>query len=72
MTTKQTLGVCYYPEHWNPAKWREDAQMMAAAGITFVRIGEFAWSRMEPNPGGGTRFCFTLPAVGEEELSDAE
>ncbi len=27
---------------------------------------------MEPNPGGGTRFCFTLPAVGEEELSDAE
>lgn len=26
----------------------------------------------EPNPGGGTRFCFTLRAVGEEELSDAE
>lgn len=25
--------------------------MMVAAGITFVRIGEFAWSRMEPNPG---------------------
>jgi beta-galactosidase len=51
MTTKQTLGVCYYPEHWNPEKWREDARMMAEAGITFVRIGEFAWSRMEPNPG---------------------
>lgn len=51
MSTKQQLGVCYYPEHWNPAKWREDARMMAAAGITFVRIGEFAWSRMEPNPG---------------------
>jgi beta-galactosidase len=49
--TSQTLGVCYYPEHWNPQKWEEDAQMMAAAGITFVRIGEFAWSRMEPNPG---------------------
>jgi two-component system sensor kinase FixL len=26
----------------------------------------------EPNPGGGTRFCFTLRAVGEEELKDAE
>jgi len=26
----------------------------------------------EPNPGGGTRFCFTLRAVGEEELNDAE
>jgi two-component system sensor kinase FixL len=24
----------------------------------------------EPNPGGGTRFCFTLPAVGEQELYD--
>jgi len=26
----------------------------------------------EPNPGGGTRFCFTLHAVGEEELNDDE
>ena len=35
------LGCCYYPEHWNPAKWLEDARMMAQAGITFVRIGEY-------------------------------
>lgn len=27
---------------------------------------------VEPNPGGGTRFCFTLRTVGEEELSDVE
>ncbi len=27
---------------------------------------------MEQNPGGGTRFCFTLRAVAEEELRDAE
>ena len=26
----------------------------------------------EPNPGGGTRFCFTLASVGEEELHDGE
>ena len=26
----------------------------------------------EPNPGGGTRFCFTLRAVGPEELYDGE
>jgi two-component system sensor kinase FixL len=26
----------------------------------------------EANPGGGTRFCFTLRSVGEEELSDGE
>ena len=27
---------------------------------------------VEPNPGGGTRFCFTLRSVGEEELHDGE
>lgn len=48
---KQTLGVCYYPEHWPEARWASDAQMMAEAGITHVRIGEFAWSRIEPEPG---------------------
>ena len=45
------LGVCYYPEHWPEAMWREDALRMAAAGLRWVRIGEFAWSRLEPEPG---------------------
>jgi hypothetical protein len=48
---KQTLGVCYYPEHWPQERWATDAQMMVEAGITHVRIGEFAWSRIEPEPG---------------------
>ena len=48
---KRTLGVCYYPEHWAEAQWAEDAARMAALGLTWVRIGEFAWSRMEPEPG---------------------
>lgn len=48
---KQTLGVCYYPEHWPQERWALDARMMADAGITRVRIGEFAWSRIEPEPG---------------------
>lgn len=48
---RQTLGVCYYPEHWPEERWAEDARMMAEAGITHVRIGEFAWSRIEPDPG---------------------
>jgi beta-galactosidase len=47
----QTLGVCYYPEHWPEERWETDARMMAEAGITHVRVGEFAWSRMEPDPG---------------------
>jgi beta-galactosidase len=45
---KRTLGVCYYPEHWDEAQWQDDATRMAALGLTWVRIGEFAWTRMEP------------------------
>jgi len=48
---KPALGVCYYPEHWPEAWWERDAARMAEVGITFVRIGEFAWSRLEPTPG---------------------
>ncbi len=42
------LGVCYYPEHWPEALWAEDARRMREFGIAWVRIGEFAWSRIEP------------------------
>ena len=48
---KRTLGVCYYPEHWPETAWAEDASRMVGAGISRVRIGEFAWSRIEPRPG---------------------
>ncbi len=45
------LGVCYYPEHWPEAWWPDDARRMRELGITVVRIGEFAWSRLEPRRG---------------------
>jgi beta-galactosidase len=45
------IGVCYYPEHWPESRWAADAGAMAEFGITYVRIGEFAWSRYEPEPG---------------------
>ncbi|WP_321886961.1 beta-galactosidase [Paraburkholderia bannensis] len=45
------LGVCYYPEHWPEAMWKDDAARMNALGIEQVRIAEFAWSRIEPSPG---------------------
>ena len=48
---KRTLGVCYYPEHWPQSIWKEDAKRMAEVGLSWVRIGEFAWSKMEPSPG---------------------
>lgn len=45
------LGVCYYPEHWPESWWEKDARRMRALGISYVRIGEFAWSRLEPTRG---------------------
>ncbi len=45
------LGVCYYPEHWPESFWAEDARRMRELGIVYVRIGEFAWSRLEPRRG---------------------
>lgn len=47
----QHLGVCYYPEHWPEEWWAEDARRMAELGLAYVRIGEFAWSRLEPEAG---------------------
>jgi beta-galactosidase len=48
---KFIYGVDYYPEHWNETQWENDAQMMQAAGINFVRLAEFAWVKMEPAEG---------------------
>lgn len=47
---KRTLGVCYYPEHWPEDVWADDARRMVDAGLSWVRIGEFAWSRLEAEP----------------------
>lgn len=45
------LGCCYYPEHWPEEIWTDDAARMVEMGLSQVRIGEFAWSRIEPSPG---------------------
>jgi beta-galactosidase len=45
------LGVCYYPEHWSEDWWADDARRMVEMGLSRVRIGEFAWSRIEPEAG---------------------
>ena len=45
------IGVAYYPEHWPEDRWPEDARLMRQAGIDVVRLGEFAWSRLEPRRG---------------------
>jgi len=50
MSNTAELGVCYYPEHWPEDMWISDAQSIYKNGIRWVRIAEFAWSRIEPEP----------------------
>jgi beta-galactosidase len=45
------LGVDYYPEQWPRERWEVDAALMADAGLSTVRLAEFAWARLEPAEG---------------------
>lgn len=45
------LGVCYYPEHWPEETWKPDAKRMKEIGLSWVRVGEFAWKRLKPSSG---------------------
>ena len=45
------LGAAWYPEQWPESRWDADLTLMQQAGVRMVRVGEFAWSRMEPSEG---------------------
>jgi beta-galactosidase len=55
------FGVDYYPEHWvypysgtaeqPEERWHRDVEMMVAAGVNVVRMGEFAWGLYEREEG---------------------
>ena len=55
------FGTDYYPEHWvfpyagtpeePESRWQRDAELMVAAGINVVRMGEFAWGLYETEEG---------------------
>ena len=67
------LGVCYYPEHWPEKMWAQDAKEMRELGLRYVRIGEFAWSRIEFTDGVFTfdwldRAIETLASAGLEVI----
>ena len=49
--THLDLGVAWYPEQWPESRWPADLALMQNAGITVVRVGEFAWSTLEPAEG---------------------
>jgi len=45
------LGAAWYPEQWPQSSWERDLSLMQAAGVNVVRVGEFAWSQLEPAEG---------------------
>jgi beta-galactosidase len=49
--SKLHIGASYYPEHWPEERWSEDIRLMKEAGMTVARLGEFAWSSLEPSAG---------------------
>lgn len=51
MGKKLYHGAAYYPELWNEKVIEEDILHMKQTGINVVRMGEFAWSTMEPEEG---------------------
>jgi len=44
-------GSAWYPEQWPEETWNRDLEHMQRAGMNMVRIGEFAWSSLEPSEG---------------------
>ena len=50
------LGVDYYPEQWDSALMEADMDRILELGCNVIRIGEFAWHRMEPEEGRAGEF----------------
>lgn len=47
----QGLGTAFFPEHHPVETWEKYVGLMAEADIGFVRLGEFAWDKLEPEEG---------------------
>jgi beta-galactosidase len=45
------LGAAWYPEQWPESRWNDDLDLMQKAHMHVVRVGEFAWSALEPQEG---------------------
>ena len=51
MDNKIWIGAAYYPELWPEEEVERDIGRCRSIGINTLRVGEFAWSRMEPKEG---------------------
>src|SRR6185437_8998129 len=45
------LGAAWYPEQWPESRWDTDLELMQKAHLHVVRVGEFAWTALEPEEG---------------------
>ena len=45
------FGGDYNPEQWPRETWAEDVELMGRAGVSFVTLGVFSWSWLEPAKG---------------------
>ncbi|MEO8828956.1 beta-galactosidase [Lapillicoccus sp.] len=45
------FGGDYNPEQWPRSVWPEDMELMRRAGVSFVTLGVFSWSWLEPAKG---------------------
>lgn len=45
------LGAAWYPEQWPESRWEADLELMQKAHLHVVRVGEFAWTALEPEEG---------------------
>ena len=43
------FGADYYPEHFPLADVARDAALMKSDGLNIVRMGDFAWAKMQPD-----------------------
>lgn len=57
-------GAAYYPELRSRAEVARDIELMLEAGLNIVRLGEFAWSTLEPSEGEFS-FDFFLGVMDE-------
>jgi beta-galactosidase len=46
-----TIGTSYYPETIDRSEWERDLDNMKNAGITLIRVLDFAWTVIEPREG---------------------
>ncbi len=46
-----TLGGDYNPEQWSRDVWADDMRLMRLARVSFVSLGIFSWSWLEPSKG---------------------